>query len=147
MNVEELRRMLADDLQALRDGKSVLGVGEAISCRRWSNCQSEQPRASHSLSTIEVAVSSSHSEIHARSAVMKSSGGWLMRHRLNQAPLLFHYFSGRGTYVSGAWRRRPDTGPGQLTRFAGSGGFDGQQTRSLEGVHHGGVDGGQQEGR
>ena len=28
MNVEELRRMLADDLQALRDGKSVLGVGE-----------------------------------------------------------------------------------------------------------------------
>src|SRR6266446_4344516 len=28
MNVEELRRMLTDDLQALRDGKSVLGVGE-----------------------------------------------------------------------------------------------------------------------
>src|SRR5258707_14071979 len=28
MNVEELRRMLAEDLQALRDGKSVLGVGE-----------------------------------------------------------------------------------------------------------------------
>jgi hypothetical protein len=28
MNVEELRRMLADDLKALQDGKSVLGVGE-----------------------------------------------------------------------------------------------------------------------
>jgi hypothetical protein len=28
MKVEELRRMLADDLQALRDGKSVRGVGE-----------------------------------------------------------------------------------------------------------------------
>src|SRR5258708_36536425 len=28
LNVEELRRMLTDDLQALRDGKSVLGVGE-----------------------------------------------------------------------------------------------------------------------
>ena len=28
MNVEELRRMLTDDFQALRDGKSVLGVGE-----------------------------------------------------------------------------------------------------------------------
>jgi hypothetical protein len=28
MNVEELRRMLTDDFQALREGKSVLGVGE-----------------------------------------------------------------------------------------------------------------------
>src|SRR6266853_7031280 len=28
MNVEEPRRMLADDLKALQDGKSVLGVGE-----------------------------------------------------------------------------------------------------------------------
>jgi hypothetical protein len=35
-------------------------------------------RASYSPSRIEVAVSSSHSEIHARSAVMKSSGGWLI---------------------------------------------------------------------
>ncbi len=44
-------------------------------------------RAAPSLAlalNFEVAVSSSHSEIHARSAVMKSSGGWLMRHRLNQ---------------------------------------------------------------
>jgi hypothetical protein len=28
INVEALRRMLTDDFQALRDGKSVLGVGE-----------------------------------------------------------------------------------------------------------------------
>jgi CheY-like chemotaxis protein len=73
---------------AMRISRARCTRGEAISCRRWSNCQSEQPRASHSLSTIEVAVSSSHSEIHARSAVHEIVG-WLA-HASPAQPVVAH---------------------------------------------------------